>query len=561
MTRNKASRSSAKIAGLTLLGTLAVFWTSQNLGAQEQKGTEEPRVRDVGTAPSLVLAGYTRPGNPSDRAKSGKIIPGGYLAGDPDFKGVGATVFFAVYRLTNDDGDVWGTGVKDFDNTFVAGSDFNSADSPALDKRAKYLYLYQVVNSRGLDPVSPVAFAVNKDKGTEPIATAAVRLRVDPRYITSWGHFKTTGFTLAVVPGEKGKPGAVKPAMDGDKEGAIRMAVSVNPSILGSLAINAYLFGAPSYPLQRVNVNGATLNLANSEAIKGIQKRVDALGNNKPAAWVSEMLKAAKAATEPSAVRLVMADQDARLYLQADWLAKASDGLLNLADHSTVFGFTSDLPPVPEPVGVATPEGRERLLPVLGMMAAEGSGGPAAGNAPAVGEGPGGMAPGAAVGVAPGTAVGPIQPAAFAPDAGANAACVPPSFGTALPALGGFGAGLPGGLGVGAIGRAFPGVGGGGGTGSGGGSGNGGGNAAQQQQQKQAQQGNQIVNVNVLQSNQQTQVQVQAQAQAQAQHQRQGNNQHVVPEPGTLILGLLGLPGLFYLYRRGKAAPVSADND
>jgi hypothetical protein len=632
MTKHQTATTVMKLACFTLLGGLGLLGVGRNLGAQE-KGAEEPKVRDQAAQSSLVVAGYTRPGNPSDKAKGGRIIAGGYLAGDPDFKGLGGTVFFAVFRLSHDEGDVWGTGVKDFDTTFTPGSDYNHADSPVLDTRAKYLYLYQVVNSRGLDPISPVKFAANKDMGTRPIATAAVRLRVDPRYITSWGHFKSTGFTLGVVPedldgkkepvkgvvgaaGEKGKDG-IKTAFEADQEGAIRMAVSVEPSILGSLSSNAYLWRAPSHSLNRVRVNDATLNLANSKAIKDLENRVDALkkNNTKPAAWASEMLKSAKAANEPSLVRLMLSEPDARLYLQADWFAKGAESLLKLADHSTVFGFTTDLPPVPEPVGIAAPEGRAQLLAVLDSLTGEGAAaGPAGGGVvPAVGEGPGGVAPAAAPGVAPaaapgvapGSAVGPIQPAAFAPTAAGGGA----AFGSALPATGGFGAGLPGGLGVGGIGRAFPattgggsGAGTGGGTGSGSGNGNGNsastntgtntGTQAQAQAQGQAQaqngtqqgsqtvtqtQGNQTVtsgnqtvsttvNVNVAQQQQQAQAQAQAQlqAQAQAQSQRQNNHghqhQHVVPEPGTIILALLGLPVLFFHYRRRKMATLAVGN-
>jgi len=552
----KTRKSIVKLALLALLGSLA-FASSQRLSAQEDKAADALRGRepDARGRASLVVAGYTRPGNPPDRARGGKIVPGGYLAGNPDFKGLGGTVFFAVFRLTNEDGDVWGTGVKDFDGTFVPGVDFNAADSPTLDTRAKYLYLYQVVNSRGLDPISKVIFAANKEKGTEAIASAAVRLRVDPRYITSWGHFKTTGLTLAVMPedlerekaavGDK-KPEAAKPAFAEDRDGAIRMAVSVNPAILGSLDSNAYLWRAPAHPLYRMRVDGSTLNLANSAAAKELEKRVRALRNNKerPAAWAEEMLKATKTANEPSLVRLVLSEPNAQLFLQADWSTK-SHGLLNLADHSTVFGFTTDLPPVPEPVGIATPEGRADLLPVLDAVAAEAArmatGPDGEGVAPAVGDAGQGVAPGVAPavapGVAPGTAVGPIQAAAFAPTVAGAA----PSFGNILPSVGGFGAGVPF-AGVGGIGIAPAPLFGGGGLGNGGGNGSNAGNQSQ------------TVNTNTSLQNQQSQTQTQSQTQSQSQSQT--TTQKVVPEPGTVLLAALGLPVLLYLYRRRRRATL-----
>jgi hypothetical protein len=561
-----------KLAGLSLLPVLGVLCIGGSLLAQENKPAEEAKARAQDRRPSLVVAGYTRPGNPSDRAKGGKILPGGYLAGNADFKGIGGTVFFA-FRLTREEGDVWGTGAKGFDETFVPGVDFNNVESPLLDTRAKYLYLYQVVNSRGLDPISPVIFAVNKERSTQPIAAAAVRLRVDPRYITSWGAFKATGLTLSVLPrgleekkaaADKDKPGAVKPALDEEREGFLRMAVSVNPSILGALPTSANRFRAPSHLLRRVRVDDATLNLVNTNAMKELQKRALALekNNEKPAAWVGQMLRSAKAATEPTAVRLGLSEPDARLYLQAEWKTQGGAGLLNLADHSSVFGFTTDLPPVPEPFGIAAPEARENLLAVLGGLAGDVAG-TAGAVVPAawVGAGPGddsGVAPAAAHGVAPGTAVGPIQPAAFTPAVTHGAGIS--TFGSALAPPAGFGAGFPGWPGVGAFGRAFPPTTNGGGFGGGSGSGNN--NGTQAQNQKEQQQGNQNlinnISIDISLSNQQSQNQSQHQHQNQHQRQSQRNRHHVVPEPGTLLLGLLGLPALIFSYRRRKMAQAAA---
>jgi hypothetical protein len=588
---------------LALVAVLSAYGTAQPVRAQEKKAADQPPGRELvppgeqaahGQA-SLVVAGYTRPGNPPDRERGGKILPGGYLAGNPDFHGLGGTVFFAVFRLTRETGDVWGTGVKDFDTAFIPGVDYNDIDSPGLDTRAKYLYLYQVVNSRGLDPISPMIFAANADKGTQPIASTAVRLRVDPRYITSWGHFKSEGFTLAVMPeqldGKRGKGvvgvvgdkknGAVRPAFeeDQDKEGTLRMAVSVNPSILGSLDMNAYLWNAPAHRLERMRVNSATLNLADSPAARELEKRTQNLKKNnaRPAAWVEGMLKAARTATPPALVRLVQSEPDARLFLQADW-TPTGKGFLNLADHSTVFGFTTDLPPVPEPVGIATPDGRPALLPVLGDLAGDG---PAAAMVPgANGGGPAevetieedmvlALAPGVATGVAPGTVVGPVQPAALMPSFAG------PGLGTALPNLGGFGAGIPF-ANVGGIGTAPPPLWGGGGGFSGGGTvgtvGTTNGTPANVVVNTgpvnvTVTAGNQsqttTVNTNISLQNQQSQSQSQAQAQAQAQAQSQSQSQnqtscgqHVVPEPGAVVLALLGLPLLLLLacFRRRKIA-------
>jgi hypothetical protein len=552
---------------LIVLALLSANCLVQPVSAQENKPAA-----DLHGQASLVVAGFTRPGSPPDQARSGKLVPGGYLAGNPDFRGLGGTVFFAVYRLTREQGDVWGTGVKDFDTTFVPGVDYNETGSPGLDTRARYLYLYQIVNSRGLDPISPAIFAGNTEKGTRPIASAAVRLRVDPRYITSWGHFKSEGLTLAVKPahldgkkdsgvaggaGEK-KDGAARPAVEEDKEGTLRMAVSVDPSILGALDMNAYLWNAPAHKLERVRVNSATLHLADSPASKELEKRAQAMKINKtrPAAWAEEMLKSARTAMPPALVRLVTSEADARLFLQADW-TPTGPGLLNLADHSTVFGFTTDLPPVPEPVGIADPEGRPALLPMLGSLDGDG---PAAAPVPgADGAVPAkfeeedlvlAVGPGAVAGVAPGTVVGPVQPATLTPTFTG-----PTGLGNALPNVGGFGAGIPF-ASVGGIGTApAPFFGGGGVSGGGGGTvGTTTGTPANNGNQTQTT----SINTNISLQNQQSQSQAQAQAQAQSQSQSQSQStsQHVVPEPAAMVLGLLGLPVLLVLsrYRRRRIA-------
>src|SRR5262249_17300052 len=117
---------------LILVACVAVLPTAQ---AQEQSAKPQAPIR----------VGYTRPGNPSDTEKNGKLFP---LAWDPTYKKalIGGTVYFAVYERTGTEGDLWGTGIKDFDKTFVEGRSFKNEFSPGLDTQAKYLYLYMVVN-------------------------------------------------------------------------------------------------------------------------------------------------------------------------------------------------------------------------------------------------------------------------------------------------------------------------------------------------------------------------------------------------------------------------------
>ncbi|MBI3822940.1 MAG: hypothetical protein HY289_09730 [Planctomycetes bacterium] len=183
-------------------------------------------------------------------------------------------------------------------------------------------------------------------------------------------------------------------------------------------------------------------------------------------------------------------------------------------------------------------------------------------------------------------AFGANQPAAFTAGADGN-------FAATLPAGPAPAAGVDGGIGVaggyGGFGGAAPGGGGGGagipgfggsfsrpGSGGGFGGGTGSGSSDQTQRQPQQQSGAQniIINfdatlLNTQQQNQnQNQFQIQQQNQNQNQHQSNRNNHghghhghhngHVVPAPASLLLGLLGLPGLLLLRRR-KAADALPD--
>ena len=129
-----------------------------------------------------AYTGYTRPGFTAEERAAKPVAVGAVKTA------FGATVYFAV--LDGKDGppgDTWGTGVKDFDTMFSAGLD---SPNRTLDTSARYLYLYQVVNDSGRDSA---------------VLQATVRLLVDPRAITSWGHFaakkdnKTQGVGFAAA--------------------------------------------------------------------------------------------------------------------------------------------------------------------------------------------------------------------------------------------------------------------------------------------------------------------------------------------------------------------------
>jgi len=94
--------------------------------------------------------------------------------------GVGGTVNFTVLDRTGGTaGDVFGTGIANFDALFVA-----AAGSGAFDASAQYLYLYQTVNN------GPSA-------GSFPISTNTVE--VTPGFLTSYGTFTGTSFSTTVL--------------------------------------------------------------------------------------------------------------------------------------------------------------------------------------------------------------------------------------------------------------------------------------------------------------------------------------------------------------------------
>jgi len=551
---------------LALAGVLGVLAFGLGLGRTTAQDKDKDR--------HLIKLGYTRPGTPDDKINpDGKIRP---AALDPDVAGhiLGGTVYFAVYERTGTEGDSWGLGLEKFNDRFVEGKSFKHTFSPNLDTKAKYLYLYQIVNDRGLDTnIEGVAFAVDgKEIPSEPIAGFALKLIVDPRYITSWGFFKNTAFAVTVP--DINTKGDIRPAVDGkDKTSDIRLAVSSNPSVLAKLPYHRYSMGSPAFPLRgdlrnTFGLGAGTLNLKDSFSYKQLEKRKGEKGVVL-AAWEQNVLEDAVAAKEPEYVQLLYADPDSVTSSTAGELGtsvfradfRLEKQIMKLGQHSVVFGFTSDLPPTEEPIRIESPEANVKakgninpknknpMNPGAKFDAAAPALASAGGLIPLltsdvpgfekllVGQ----VAPAPSVG-ATGIAPTPVPPAPVGtPLAGAGAA----TLGGGAPALGG-GGGVGGGFpGVaGGIGFARPGVGG-SVIGTGGGQGAGQGQTGQEQQPNQN--GNQNINFTATLTNQQAQ----AQAQAQSQSQTSTNNGgFVVPEPGTIILSLLGLPALFVMARR-----------
>jgi hypothetical protein len=128
--------------------------------------------------------------------------------------GVGSTINFAVLNQAFATyGDSWGTGHDDFNAAFVPGRDAEGYSSGALDRRAQYLYLYQIVND-GQHGV--------------PIKRGAVRLLVDPRNITSWGFFRGLGLA-----DDKDGDGFVTPVSYLNTFGLPAPAQQHSPAVIG----------------------------------------------------------------------------------------------------------------------------------------------------------------------------------------------------------------------------------------------------------------------------------------------------------------------------------------
>src|SRR5262245_35332882 len=88
------------------------------------------------------FTGYTRIGFPPSE---GKIDPK-YEEYAKKMKPIGLTIYFTVLDRkegTGKDGDTWGTGIENFDKSFTVSLD---SDRRTLDREARYLYLYQVIN-------------------------------------------------------------------------------------------------------------------------------------------------------------------------------------------------------------------------------------------------------------------------------------------------------------------------------------------------------------------------------------------------------------------------------
>ena len=491
---------------------------------------------------NLLMAGYATPGSPMSAALK---LADGNLSSTP----LGATIYYAVYQrgTGNRAADAWGVRAN-FDSSFVEGVNFRQGVSPPLDTEAEYLYLYQVVNDRAIhDPalakVKGVVGAVDQNTTnlTKDIESFALRLVVDPREITSWGYFTASGFSLNVLNEEK-------PAE------TIQMAVSGHPSIAKVLPPKNYRPWAPAKAIDRsktaMTIAADNQNLDKNqnlvkEMIKGVRQ-------------VNFGEATAKGGMAPHRVQILVLDTPAsildanrdynelpaRAIFRVDWDQPIPEG-----KHSVIFGFTSRIRPSIQPIVIKDPIA-SRKFPTTGAEV-ENDFRPVAYD-----EGVEPAADASVVGVKGGAPNIP-SPQDSGPASVGVAGGGLLSGGISGGSTSGFGGGGGGPLGggIGAIGAARP------ATGGGGGQGDGGGDSGGEQNQSQVPT---ITNTNnnvLTNQQQQAQLQAQLQAQIQAQLQKQFNNNsngghcpgNVVPEPTTMLLGLFGLPGLWFFCRRKSA--------
>ncbi len=270
------SKKGPLIAAITVpfavLAVLALHSDAQEKNAQEKNKAEA--AKDLPIAPGLYreFSGIIQLGNYGDRPQ--KDNPQRYTLNingqngmesmDDYFKAheaphiMGGTVYFAVFKNVGGGfGDSFGTGMPGgLDRHFVPGDgDPRAATrrggsaSPRLDTSAKYLFLFQVVASRGLDSrnqltdvkvelisnaikliigqdqnnkiknavgeektkllaqqkdaVKALAAAVNKammpDDAIEDVHRFSLQLNVRPSLITSWGYFENAGFAVNIA--------------------------------------------------------------------------------------------------------------------------------------------------------------------------------------------------------------------------------------------------------------------------------------------------------------------------------------------------------------------------
>ena len=259
------------------------------------------------------FAGYVRPGDPSDEV----------LAKSKDFAGkiIGATIYVGIYDRLADTGagDTFGTGMTGFDDKFTVG-----AGSKVLDKTAKCLYLYQIVNDRGMADLEVPGL---KQK-TEDVASFRIKLPPNAD-ITSWGYFTKTGFRAGVK--DKKSP----------------MAISAAAAIESQLTNKT--FGKPAdaskavtpidFDIASFGTGSSILNLTDSATYEKLMAKKK---DNKALPDGGENFLAAAQTTmgEPAEVEFI----DRTVPGESEFRVKWKDAIKQ-GQHSVLIGFTSKFAP------------------------------------------------------------------------------------------------------------------------------------------------------------------------------------------------------------------------
>jgi hypothetical protein len=491
------------------------------------------------------FTGYTRPGAPAGKAaaKGGQIVFVSDAGERKQNAVLGGTVYFTVVDtwLDLEENDTWRKISRDAIRDFVPGKDSRGVSSPAFDKAARYVYLYQTVNDM-------------------PNAQSAVRFSTvylpDPDLLTSWGHFSGHGFTALVEQEDKEaiRPVSFADAVDGDQR------VYRNPD---SHHITEKLFRIDRFPTRSVatDIQPAA---AGDDPVRDPSSVVltswpgrhyrGALGYNSysflwgrgPIYFPPRHLY--REAGSDDRERRPGADRDRnRLHdpnIRAVWGEK---NLLQPKERGALFGFTSDYPPVYEDVqlrgprvkaadGVRPAAGDEGIQPAAAEGNAEKPDAAVKPAADAAAADPAEVKPAAAESSSQGTGAAPAGevPVPVATAAGGGG-WVGDTAGWG--SLGGFsgGSGSSGGgvIGAGAYTGAPPAS---GGSGSSGGTG--GGDQGQSQPQDQSQSQNQS----------------QSQTGGSGGGDNCGCEGNIVPEPPAWLMMLIGAPGLAWVwYTRRRA--------
>jgi hypothetical protein len=550
------------------------------------------------------FTGYTHPGAPVSPEGDAEARPVALDPNDPNTP-VGATIYFRVFEFTNDNPDgPWESGLRNIEQAFVPGQAARGRGSDKLDTNARYLYLYQVINDSGrptqlkntairlLVPPHLITswghFALRQGGGVRGVGFSMEFDVRDPKnpqarnmiLPVSTGHPgvsdhvyrdpapyirapRTYGVSPILI---DNAPRAIADALDAEDrgrepekvilqsvynfEGAPGWLERDKAQLAGLLPYDrigqpfSSLFNPNFNPVSPValpfpfNTPVTPAAFPTNPATSVLPQGPPSLGTlGLPAAYsggAGEIVAASGGTVTPVFTAEALRRAPA---VVAYW---ADDPLLP-GQRSTLFGFTSNYPPVYE-------DGRIRANPVPAFRP---------------------LAPGPDVRPAILAVDGEVPtPVAFeaAPVGGGG-----PSTGTLGGPLGGIGAG--GGLlrGGGFGGGGFGGGGGGFGTpflgaGTGGGGtrgGTGGGTTAAQTkahpptQSQAGTQGGNHQNLNLVVSQRQSMAQAQAQGETQAEAQGRINlhghkGHHVVPEPAAFIPAILALPVLFVLAWRRR---------